>query len=267
MCVVCGPTIIYEVVQIAFHWCTIMLLGFYTIYIIMRCSVSFMFVNAAVDSCSTCIREMIFSLMSRVNASTNAIVRRSLNSDVLSYTKLAGYPASLGFPPSFPPHLLTSLRPSVPPSLLHSSPSIPSSPFIIPTPSYISYISSLPPPSFLPSSYLTPTLVLSSASPPPSLLPSSVLPTLSSHLPPFQLPYSNLPPPSRPPSLRPSLRPLLPHSLPLSLPLCPPSLTPSLSPPFYTLLPSLPSSSLLPPTSPPSSFLPASAFPAPLFRP
>ena len=41
-------------------------------------SASFMFANAVVDSCSTCIRKSIFSLMSRLNTSTNIIVQSSL---------------------------------------------------------------------------------------------------------------------------------------------------------------------------------------------
>ena len=156
------------------------------------------------------------------------------------------------------PSLLTSLHPSVPPSLLHSSPSIPSSPFLIPTPSYIS---SLPPPSFLPSSSLTPTLVLPCASPPSSLLPSSSLLPPSSLPAPLSLHSSALPP---------SLRPLLPHSLPLppSLPTIPPSIPPPLSsllhppslPPFL-----IPTPTYIPSLPPP--FLPASALPAPLLRP
>ena len=48
----------------------------------MRCSASFMFANAVFDSCSTCIRKSIFSLMSRLNTSTNIIVQSTLNSDV-----------------------------------------------------------------------------------------------------------------------------------------------------------------------------------------
>ena len=57
----------------------------------MRCSASSMFANAVVDSCSTCIRKSIFSLMSRLNTSTNVIVQSALNSDVYTtseyYTK------------------------------------------------------------------------------------------------------------------------------------------------------------------------------------
>ena len=48
----------------------------------MRCSASSMFANAVVDSCSTCIRKSIFSLMSRLNTSINVIVKSTLNSDV-----------------------------------------------------------------------------------------------------------------------------------------------------------------------------------------
>ena len=55
----------------------------------MRCSASFMFANALVDSCSTCIRKCIFSLMSRLNTSTNVIVQSTLNSDV--YTTSESY--------------------------------------------------------------------------------------------------------------------------------------------------------------------------------
>ena len=51
-----------------FH--TITVSEFYIICIIMRCSASFMFANALVDSCSMCIRKSIFSLMSRLNTST-----------------------------------------------------------------------------------------------------------------------------------------------------------------------------------------------------
>ena len=51
----------------------------------MRCSASDMFANAVVDSCSTCIRKSIFSLMMRLNTSINVIVQSTLKSDV--YTK------------------------------------------------------------------------------------------------------------------------------------------------------------------------------------
>ena len=54
----------------------------------MRCSVSFMFANAVVDSCSTCIRKSIFSLMSRLNASTNVIVQSTLNSRDIRYLNI-----------------------------------------------------------------------------------------------------------------------------------------------------------------------------------
>ena len=47
---------------------------FYIICIYAICSASFMFANAVVDSCSTCIRKSIFSLMSRLDTSTNVIV-------------------------------------------------------------------------------------------------------------------------------------------------------------------------------------------------
>ena len=39
----------------------------------IRFSASFMFANA-VDSCSTCIRKRIFSLMIRLNSSTNVVL-------------------------------------------------------------------------------------------------------------------------------------------------------------------------------------------------
>ena len=55
----------------------------------MRCSASFMFANALVDSCSMCIRKSIFSLMSRLNTSTNVIVQSTLNSDM--YTTSESY--------------------------------------------------------------------------------------------------------------------------------------------------------------------------------
>ena len=54
----------------------------------MRCSASLMFANAVVDSCSTCIRKIIFSLMSRLNTSTNVIVQSTLNSDVYTTSEL-----------------------------------------------------------------------------------------------------------------------------------------------------------------------------------
>ena len=55
----------------------------------MRCSASSMFANAVVDSCSTCIRKSIFSLMMRLNTSINVIVQSTLKSDVplRNYTK------------------------------------------------------------------------------------------------------------------------------------------------------------------------------------
>ena len=108
-------------------------------------------------------------------------------------------PTFLLLPPSVPPSVRPSLRPSYPPSLLY--------PYSLLHPLPISSLtqSSLPP-SFLRFSRLTPTLVLPPVStspsllpPAPSLLPSSLLPNPSSHLPPFQLPYSYLPPPSLPP--------------------------------------------------------------------
>ena len=40
----------------------------------IRFSASFMFANAVVDSCSTCIRKRIFSLMIRLNSSTNVVL-------------------------------------------------------------------------------------------------------------------------------------------------------------------------------------------------
>ena len=48
--------------------------------VLVLCTTSFMFANTVVDSCSTCIRQGIFSLMSRLNASTNVIVQMSFNS-------------------------------------------------------------------------------------------------------------------------------------------------------------------------------------------
>ena len=47
-----------------------------------------MFVYAVVDSCSTCIRKSIFSLMSRLNTSTNISVQSTLNSDVYTTSEL-----------------------------------------------------------------------------------------------------------------------------------------------------------------------------------
>ena len=80
-----------------------------------------------------------------------------------------------------------------PSSLIPSPPSIP--PFLISTPSYILSIPPpLLPPLFLPSSSLTPTIVLSSSLLPPTSSPSH----LPYSLPPFQLPYSYLSPPSCP---------------------------------------------------------------------
>ena len=46
----------------------------HNLHSIMRCSASFMFANAVVDSYSTCIRKSIFSLMSRLKTSTNVCV-------------------------------------------------------------------------------------------------------------------------------------------------------------------------------------------------
>ena len=54
----------------------------------MRCSAGSMFANAVVDSCSTCIGKSIFSLMSRLNTSTNVIVQSTLNSDVYTTSEL-----------------------------------------------------------------------------------------------------------------------------------------------------------------------------------
>ena len=54
----------------------------------MRCSASFMFANAVVDSCSTCIRKRIFSLMSRLNTSTNIIVLSTINTDVYTTSEV-----------------------------------------------------------------------------------------------------------------------------------------------------------------------------------
>ena len=121
------------------------------------------------------------------------------------YNILAGYPASLGFSPSFPSYLLTSIRPYVAPTLRPSLPlsslrhpqSLPPSlprPYSLLHPlSILTYSLPLPPssqrPSFqLPYSYLSPTSYL-----PCPLLPLSSLPP-SSHLPPFQLPSSSLTP-------------------------------------------------------------------------
>ena len=54
----------------------------------MRCSDNFMFANAVVDSCSTCIRKSIFSLMSRLSTSTNLNVQSTINSDVYATSEL-----------------------------------------------------------------------------------------------------------------------------------------------------------------------------------
>ena len=54
----------------------------------MRCSASFMFANAVVHGCSTCIRKSMFSLMRRLNTSTNVIVQSTLNSDVYTTSEL-----------------------------------------------------------------------------------------------------------------------------------------------------------------------------------
>ena len=54
----------------------------------MRCSAISMFVNAVVDSCSTCIRKSIFSLMMRLNTSINVIVQSTLKSDVYTTSEL-----------------------------------------------------------------------------------------------------------------------------------------------------------------------------------
>ena len=51
-----------------------------------KCSASVRFANAVVDSSCTCIRKSIFSLMSRLDTSTNVIAQSTLNSDV--YTTL-----------------------------------------------------------------------------------------------------------------------------------------------------------------------------------
>ena len=48
----------------------------------MRCSASFMFATAVVDSCKIQIRKCIYSLMTRLSTSTNLIVQCTLNSDV-----------------------------------------------------------------------------------------------------------------------------------------------------------------------------------------
>ena len=55
----------------------------------IKCSASSMFANAVVDSCSTCIRKSIFSLMMRLNTSINVIVQSTLKSDV--YIPLRNY--------------------------------------------------------------------------------------------------------------------------------------------------------------------------------
>ena len=47
-----------------------------------------MFAKAAVDSSSKCIGKSIFSLMSRLNTSTNVIVQSTFNSDVYSTSEL-----------------------------------------------------------------------------------------------------------------------------------------------------------------------------------
>ena len=47
-----------------------------------------MFANAVVDSCSTCIRKSIFSLMMRLNTSINVIVQSTLKSDVYTTSEL-----------------------------------------------------------------------------------------------------------------------------------------------------------------------------------
>ena len=54
----------------------------------MRCSACSMFVNAAVDSLSTCIRKSIFISVSRLNMSTNVIVQSILTSDVYTTSEL-----------------------------------------------------------------------------------------------------------------------------------------------------------------------------------
>ena len=56
----------------------------------MRCSASSMFANAIVDSCSTCTRKSIFSLMMRLNTSKNVIVqsRPTLKSDLYTTSEL-----------------------------------------------------------------------------------------------------------------------------------------------------------------------------------
>ena len=47
-----------------------------------------MFANAVVDSCSTCIRKSIFSLMMRLNTSINVIVQSTVKSDVYTTSEL-----------------------------------------------------------------------------------------------------------------------------------------------------------------------------------
>ena len=44
--------------------------------------------HAVVDSCSTCIRKSIFSLMMRLNTSINVIMQRILKSDVYTTSEL-----------------------------------------------------------------------------------------------------------------------------------------------------------------------------------
>ena len=47
-----------------------------------------MFANAVVDSCFTCIRKSIFSLMMWLNTSINVIVQSTLKSDVYTTSEL-----------------------------------------------------------------------------------------------------------------------------------------------------------------------------------
>ena len=84
MCVLCGLTIGSRPCRVSFFHTTIS--EFYIFC--MRCSAGFMFGNAVVDSCSTCIRKSMFSLMSRFNMSTNVIVQSTLNCDVYTTSEL-----------------------------------------------------------------------------------------------------------------------------------------------------------------------------------
>ena len=54
----------------------------------MRCSASFMFANARVDSCQARTRKCIHSIMCRIGVSTNCIVKRIATSDVHTLSQL-----------------------------------------------------------------------------------------------------------------------------------------------------------------------------------